>query len=61
MDTGRRLLCGPCYTPAPTYFRLTTIIGPKGLTSEFGMGSGVAPWVRAPGIRSQMPDHVANG
>lgn len=37
-----------CYTPAPTYFRLSTIIGPTGLTSEFGMGSGVSPQVWAP-------------
>ncbi len=38
----------PCYNPAPTYFRLATIIGPIGLTSEFGMGSGVTQPVWAP-------------
>ena len=32
--------------PAMTYFRLLleTIIGPRGLTTVFGMGTGVAPW-----------------
>jgi hypothetical protein len=33
----------------PTFPTVVSIIGPRGLTAEFGMGSGVAPWVWAPG------------
>ena len=35
-------------SPARTYFRLSTIIGPGCLTSEFGMGSGISSRVWAP-------------
>jgi hypothetical protein len=31
----------------PTFARCT-IIGPKGLTAVFGMGTGVTPWVWSP-------------
>ncbi len=35
-------------SPALTYFRVATIIGPGCLTSEFGMVSGIASRVWAP-------------
>ena len=39
----------PSKNLAMTYFRLTTIIGQKGLATEFGMGSGVSLSVLSPG------------
>ena len=37
----------------PTFPILVSIIGPRGLTAEFEMGSGVAPWVCAPGKKKE--------
>ena len=40
---------GLVINPAMTYFRaVRTIIGPTCLTAVFGMGTGVATWVRSP-------------
>jgi hypothetical protein len=37
----------------PTFPILVSIIGPAGLTAEFGMGSGVTPRVWAPGKKKE--------
>ena len=52
--TAARRLAGDAgpYKPAITYScPIRTTIGRAGLTTEFGMGSGVAPHVNSPAVR----------
>ena len=43
MDTGRSFRSGLCKLPAPTYFRLSTIIGPRRLNFRVRDGIGWVP------------------